>query len=161
MSDSFLDIDQYNLDREWIGQPKLYGHWARKAADARLKMDEAKANLELVQAELDLEVRSNPEKFDVAKVTENTVKAAILQDVRYVGALRKTNEARHDYEVACAAVSALDHRKKALEKLVELHLASYYAEPRAPRGRKEEVEEMTKQRVRRRGRARVDDGDSD
>jgi len=161
MDDSFLDIDEHRLDEEWIGQPKLFGHWARKAASARRKMDEAKSNLELVQAELDLEVRTNPEKFDLSKVTENVVKSAILQDTRYVGAQKKVNDARYDHEVAQAAVSALEHRKYALQNLVSLFLSSYYAEPRSPKGRKDEVEEMTKQNVRRRGRARREDGDVD
>jgi len=160
-SDSFLDIDEHRLDEEWIGQAKLYGRWARNAASARRKMDEAKADLELVQAELDLEVRSNPEKFDLSKVTENVVKSAILQDTRYVGAQKKVNDARYDYDVAQAAVSALEHRKYALQNLVSLFLSSYYAEPKSPKGRKDEVEEMTKQNVRRRGRARREDGDVD
>ena len=160
-SDSFLDIDEHRLDEEWIEQPKLYGLWARRAAASRRKMDEAKADLELVQAELDLEVRSNPEKFDLSKVTENVVKSAILQDTRYVGAQKKVNDARYDYDVAQAAVSALEHRKYALQNLVSLFLSSYYAEPKSPKGRKDELEEMTKQNVRRRGRARREDGDVD
>jgi len=160
-SDSFLDIDEHRLDEEWIGQAKLYGHWASNAASARRKMDEAKSNLELVQAELDLEVRNNPEKFDLSKVTENVVKSAILQDSRHVGAQKKVNDARYDHDVAQAAVSALEHRKYALQNLVSLFLSSYYAEPKSPKGRKDEVEEMTKQNVRRRGRARREDGDVD
>jgi len=153
-SDSFLDIDENRLDEEWITQPKLYGHWAKHAALTRRKMDEAKSSLELVQAELDLEVRSNPEKFGIAKITENVVKSFILQDTRYVGAQKKVNAARYDNEVAQAAVTALEHRKYALQNLVSLFLSSYYAEPKAPKGRKDEVEDMTKQNVRRKGRVR-------
>jgi hypothetical protein len=46
----------------------------------------------------------------------------------------------------------MEHRKKALENLVHLHLANYYSSPKAPNEDKEKVQEMTKKVVRSKGR---------
>jgi hypothetical protein len=51
-----------------------------------------------------------------------------------------------------AVVTALDHRKKALENLVYLHGQSYFSAPTAPRGMKDRMDEVEKASVR--GKAR-------
>lgn len=153
-SDGFLQIDEFNLDQEWINQPRLYYKWAAKSADARQRSDEAKAELEVVKAELSLAIRSNPEKYGFAKVTEVVVAAAVLQQEECENALQNFHNARHDYDIAQVAVSALDQRCKALEKLVTLKMADYFSEPKAPREAKGAMGEKVKQSVRRRGRER-------
>jgi hypothetical protein len=44
-----LVIDEFKLDEEWIGQPKLYHVWARQKADAVLDLDLAKAQLDIIK----------------------------------------------------------------------------------------------------------------
>ena len=157
---SFLTIDENRLDEEWLGQPKLYFEWAKKAADARRDFDDAKNGLEVVKSEVSLEVRSDPEKFGVGtKLTEKIVDAVIMDDVRVAAAMQKVNDARHVFEIMAGAVSALDNRKTALVKLVDLRLSDYFSEPRASKESREGVEEMTKSTTRRRGRVRRSDDD--
>jgi len=156
--ESVVEIDENNLDREWTRQPSLYFRWARRAADARFKMDEAKAAVDVTRAEVDSEVRAEPEKFGIdGKVTEKMVEAAVMQHVRTVRVVKQLAQAKYEYEVLSALVGALDQRKSALENLVRLHLSSYYAEPRAPEGKREEVEEMQKDAAFRPRRRRGDD----
>ena len=152
-----VSVDENALDVEWTFQPRKYFRYAAKLADARRDADQAKTEVELTKAELELAIRSNPEKFDLTKVTEAAVASTVLSQAEYSTARQADLDARHTVDVLQAAVAALDHRKRALEGLVQLRLANYYSSPRAPEGAEEDVREMEKRLVRNRGRRRDND----
>ena len=143
-----LEIDQFNLDNEWIEQPVKYAKFASHLADARLAYDESKRQLELVKAELDRDVRSNPASFGLEKITEPQVTSCIVRQEEYQDAVKAMNKARHEMDLVDAYVTSLDHRKTALVKLVDLFLASYFSRPRASGGAKESAEDWEKRSVR-------------
>lgn len=132
-----LSIDTDTLDEEWKEQPVLYGKHAEKVANARLNLDEAKSNLEVVKAELDKTIRESPEDYDIPKVTEAAVQATILLQEEYKESLKAVHMAQYTLNLHSGYLNALDHRKKALEKLVDLFLADYFSAPRQSKGRKE------------------------
>lgn len=147
-----LAIDQNSLDQEWLDQPRMYFRYAAQLADARQAYDAARADLDLTKAELDLAIRSDPQQFDLGKVTEASIQATILNQKAYTRARDKLSAAKHEVDVLEAAVGALDHRKRSLERLVELFLANYFSRPSAPNGTQEEVDQMAKRAIRARGR---------
>jgi len=148
---SFLDIDKNLLDDEWINQPKLYFKWAVQLEDAREDLDNAKADFDLVKAEVDLAIRNDPNKYDLPdKITEKMIAAAVPVQPEYEEAQKVFFLTKHQVGVLQAAVTALDHRKKALEKLVDLHGQKYFASPRASVCAREAMEEVEKRSVRKR-----------
>lgn len=150
----FLEIDPYKLDREWLKQARLYFQYGQLLADARQRLDEAKSALELVDAELDADIRLKPEDFglSVPRLTESIVRGAIVADPEHRKAERAVILAKRDVGYFDAATTALDHKKRALEGLVQLHLSGYYAEPRARGDSREMIEEAEKTNARRKGR---------
>lgn len=146
------DIDPYALDKELLRQASLTYHWAERQADAQRDQDEAKAKLDVTRANLDLDVRSNPEAYGIAKISEKTVESAVLTQQAYQDGLREIAKARHDLDVFKAAVQACEHKKRALEKLVDLFLAGYFGEPKINNDNKAEVDEMQKRAIRKKGR---------
>lgn len=128
---SIFDVDLFRLDKEWTGQAKLYFRWAKKLAEARADLEEEKASLELTEATLDKQIREDPASFDVSKISEKAIASALLVCKKYQRAQEKHRKAQHKVNLLAAAVTALDHRKKALEKCVDLHGQNYFAEPRA------------------------------
>jgi len=154
---SFFDIDEHNLDREWVEQPSLYFKWARKVADARMVLDEAKAEVDVTKAEVSRLIRDDPEDFGLEKVTEAAVTAAIPEHPDMMRAVKALSKAKHDVDIYQAAVNALDHRKRALEKLVDLHGQNYFSSPKAPdQDSAASLEESGKQQTRRKGRRNRD-----
>lgn len=149
---SDLHIDTNNLEQEWVNQPALYYKYAVELAEARKDLDEAKSELDLVKAELDTVIRVDPEKYGVDRITEAAISNAVLQQQEYQDAVESYNKAHHSMRVLDAMVWALDHRKRALMKLVELHLANYYSEPKAPPRVEEFMEESVKASIRSKGR---------
>ena len=147
---AILAIDVDRLDEEWVEQPTLFFRYAAKAADAKLMLNEAEAELDVVDAELASLIREKFERFGFNKPPAvETVKATVLLQDEHQEAQKVVNKARHDLDVFQAAVSALDHRKRALENLVFLHGQNYFSSPRANKSSREEVENME---IRQRGR---------
>lgn len=149
--DDFLAIDEATLDREWVEQPRLFFKYARRLADAQQARDDAAAELDLVKANLELEIREDFKPYGLKKVTDSGVKAIIPKQPEYQNALKELNECKRAVGVLQAAVTALEHRKRALEKLVDLVSMDYFATPRASEGTKDAMREVVKRSVRRRG----------
>ena len=141
-----IRIDESALDVEWLQQPHIMLKYARISADASYEMDLAKQNLELIKAELDKEIREDPEKFDIAKVTETVVVNTITRHPAYKAALLQYQDLKLEYDYARNAVSALHAKKEALENLVRLYGMQYFAGPNMPRDLSSEVKQREQQR---------------
>ena len=107
-----LQIDKDNLHHEWLGQPVLFARYADMAAEAREVMERAKQKLEVTRSEIDTEVRKSPALFQSAQ--------------------EEVNQARLNFNILSNAVTAFEQRKYALENLVRLFLANYWAKPAEP-----------------------------
>lgn len=152
--DAVLQIDEYNLEVEWAKQASLYHRYAHEAALARQDADEAKAELDVVKAELDLDIRDDPDKYNLERVTEAAISNVITTTDEYQSAVQRVNAAQHSMRIAEAMCRALEHKKAALTKIVDLHLASYYAEPPKPDDPDGVLEDRVTKQVRTRGRRR-------
>lgn len=146
-----FEIDVENLDEEWMMQPKVFLKYSLKSVDARETFERAKAKLDVVKAELDLMIRRDPATFDLEKITESAITNTILLQPEYKEAQEEVHAAQHAYNVLQATVQALDHRKRALENLVDLHGMQYFAEPQAGKAGRSAVDDITKLKTRRRG----------
>lgn len=166
---SFLDIDIHILDEEWMRQPKLFEKYSRELADAEFELDMAKNGLKVTAAEIGRAVRDEPESFGIKKgrATEGAIEEIVLLQSRYQKALAKQNAAKHLVAMLTAAVKALDQRKTALMKLVDLHGQQYFSSPRAS-GEARDMAERGREKARsrkvnraRRNRLEEDDDDDD
>jgi hypothetical protein len=128
-----LKVDPNALDIEWIRQPSLYYKYSTQAAEARKEMDASKIRLDVVLAQVQSKIRSNPDKYGLAKSTEAAIEAAVKQDPEVAKAQEDFLESKHNVALLESAVAALDQKKRALENLVSLHLGSYFAGPKVPR----------------------------
>lgn len=144
-----IGIDQNNLDDEWLGQASLYFEYAANQADARGEVEQIKNRLEVLKADIGKAVRDDPKKFGLEKVTERAVDEVIALHPGVQGDQELLVRANHKVEIIGAAVRALDHRRKALEKLVELFLANYFSKPQSSSASSEHVNELEKRRARR------------
>jgi len=158
-NESILEIDLNILEEEWVNQPKLYFRFASQLADARREEGEAKNQIEVTKAELDLAIRTNPEKFDQpekdgkCKPTEKSIAAAIIGDEDYEKSFTAHLNAKHAVDILQAMTIALEHRKKALEKAVDLHGQNYWAKPYT-KNEKETTEDFEKHTARRKKKKR-------
>jgi hypothetical protein len=126
-----LKIDQNALDHEWLNHPIKFANWAEKEVEAQFEKDKAKEKLELVKSLIDSDIRSNPAKYRLDKITETVVYGVVIQSDEYKAANEEFLQATRRARILSVGREAFDHRKKALEKLTDLYLSNYWAEPRS------------------------------
>jgi len=139
-------IDPSQLDIEWLEQSRLTLMYTKHQAQKQKEEDQAKEKLEYVDAELDKEIRSDPEKFEIFKITEGVVRNTILLDKEHQETNAKYLDARFENNTAKGAVRAIDTKKVALENLVKLNGQQYFAGPRSPRDISQEWEKHERQK---------------
>jgi len=147
--ESVVQIDELHLDKECIRLPSDYLKYAHLAADAKRKVDEVSNRLKVLQAELGSAIRAAPEDHGIDKVTEAAVTGAVLSNPNFQKGTVALQAAEYDYSLAQAVVWALEHKKRTLTLLVELHGMGYFSSPRVSEKGRAAVEEMTRQHVRR------------
>jgi hypothetical protein len=141
-----IRIQPEQLDIEWLEQPRLMYKYAKISAEASRDWDSAKERLALVRAQLDKAIRDNPDTYKIDKVTEGAIASTILQQEEYQFASEELIQAQFDFNIARAAVSALEHRKASLENLVRLYGQQYFAGPKIPRDLNAEWQQKQNQR---------------
>lgn len=148
---SVLDIDKYCLDEEWVDQPAIYAKYARKLANARKDLDEAKATYDVIKASVSQQVYTAPEKFNIQKVTENKVQCVVTLQKECRDAHQAVIDSKHAVDIMTAMVTALDHRKSALERLVTLHGQDYFSSPQVAPEHSEDMNTAKTKATRRKG----------
>lgn len=128
-----VKIDPNALDVEWLEQPELMRKYAKHSADTKRAMDEAKERFEIGRARIEMDIRSDPAAYGLSKATEASIQSTVLLQKEYQELSQEYQEARYENDVAIAVVRAVDQRKTALENLVRLLSASYFAGPQSPR----------------------------
>ena len=121
-----LQINQFDLETECVNQPVLYDEVGQLATDAKSCARSAKDELDYIKAFIESEVRKNPEKFGVAKVTESSVNAAVTINQRYVDASRKYIDAQRLSDSLTVLQFAAEQRKSMIKDLVSLYIYAYY-----------------------------------
>jgi len=143
-----IDIDHYALEEEWRKQPTLVDKYFTLHADAVYDRDKAKARYDLTLAEVEKDVRAYPNKYEMDKVTEAAVKAAVTTSETVKKAYQGYLEAKKQVMVLAGAKEGILTKKYALENEVKLFLASYFSEPAISGNHKKEVVETTSAKVK-------------
>lgn len=125
-----VEIDEHNIEQEWLEHSSLYLYYAEAHADAVHEKDMAKSRLDLTYAQLYSNIKKDWEKYFNDKPTEPAIKEYILSDPSYKKAERALIDSARDANIMLAAKTAFDHRKRALENLVSLKIGGFYSEPR-------------------------------
>lgn len=154
-----LEIDELRLDKEWLDQPLQFYRWSKITADAQFKLDSAKSEFALTEAEVSREIRDKPEAYGLSKVTDKAIDATVQTQPEYVAASKAVDRAKHELAIASAAVAALEQRKRALTMLVELWVREYYVDA-VPRPRSEKSAEFEREAVQERIRRRTAEKES-
>lgn len=142
-----IRIDEDALDIEWLNQPRLMLKYSKISAEAKMEMLLRKEGLDLIKADLDKEIRSDPEKFGIVKITETAVSNTIISHKLYKEANTAYLQAQYEADIARGAVSAVEHKKDALENLVRLFGQNYFAGPQVPRDLSYEWQQTQKQKT--------------
>jgi hypothetical protein len=139
--ETVLEIHENKLEKDAATQPQLLFKWGKERALARKNAKVAKNNLKLVEADLGKQVRNSPSEFDVDKVTETSVKEAILTHKLYQKAHEDQIEAEYEADVLDEFVNALTDKSKEIGVMSQLHGQQYWSKPKLSEGDQQEQRE--------------------
>lgn len=127
-----FNINPHRLDEECVNQPRLRRKYGDLLAEAKRTLARAEKNLEEVKARTDFKIRKNPEAYGLTseRITENMVKVQVLLNKKVQQAEEEAINAQYEVDKLSGDVSAIEHRKTAIQDLTKLRLADYYADPK-------------------------------
>lgn len=128
-SDYFM-IEPDRILEQWSTFARDYYQRACELADARAEYDRARRRLDVVEAELDRDIRHDPETYGVTKITEPVVEKTVLLQKRYRQASEEVVVAKHEMDIRQAFIDALDAMKKGLECTAYINQSAFHAEPK-------------------------------
>lgn len=144
----FAEIDKYRLDDEWVMQERMMGKAGEALAEAKRELETAKSKLEVREALIDKRIRTNPQKYDLTKISEGAIRSEVLLQMSERSEGQNLIDAKYKVAILQAALERLNSRGKAISDLIYLHSIQYFAAPKTPRGmKKEDVERMKDDRI--------------
>lgn len=146
-----MEINEFELEKEWLNQANLYMKYADAAAQAEAEMLEAHEDVKVCRSELIQEC-----KEDNPKATGPEIEAYYRTDKNHQELKQTWIEAQTNFRLLDSAVKAMYMRKSALENLVRMTLSGYYGEPDNPEGdpnfTKRVRQKDTREKIRKRSR---------
>lgn len=139
-------IDESALDVELLRQPSLILNYSTNAAHYERHLTKLKERLEVCKAELDKKIRTDPEGYEISKVTETAISNTIITQPEYQELKADIIDCEYELRMARAALSSLSDKKMALENLVKLHGMNYFAGPSLPRDLTQEWRKSAEQK---------------
>lgn len=127
-----LSIDKNKLPEEWENQHQLYMEWIEVWAFSITERDRRKTAVELEEANMDTLIRSDPSAYDIEKITEGAIKAAIKNSDEYQGAVEELHKATLFMNRMAGAKTSFEQRKSALKHLTELAIAGFFSANSGP-----------------------------
>jgi hypothetical protein len=148
-----VKIDLDNLHLEWNNQTHLYQKYTEEYAEVVKTKKKLEERLEIIDAELDRDIRKDPESFGVVLLedtkgnqkapTETAIRNSILLQKSHQMANNNVIEAEYNINVMKGVVRSFEQRKDGLEEAARLWGANYFSTPNFPEGReyKEVIEQ--------------------
>lgn len=141
-----LSLDKDALDKELVEFSEMFMKWAERYAESIAERDERKSEIEIEKAKLDKEVRSKPEDFNLAKITENAILNIIVENEKMILLNKELIECNKRVNILGSVKEAASHKRKMIEKLVELFLAGYWSDPKIKKENKNELDVKMRRR---------------
>lgn len=123
-------IDPDKLDEEIFSQPGLYMKFSEIYSETERRREKLKNKLGILEADLDFKIRSKPEMFELKSLksmTESLVKNTIQRQEEVQSLNERIIQANYDLNRVKFAITSLEHKKKMLEKAVDLYNGQYFS----------------------------------
>lgn len=117
-----IEINKLKLDDELIRLPNSNYECHEELSKKIKERDNVKLELEVLEAEIDKEIRDNSEK----KPSENQIKNMVLMDKRRIKKVREYNGLNEEVNVLKGATNSFDKKDKAITNLIKMYTTDFY-----------------------------------
>jgi len=127
-----LEIDLAILEKNWSEQALLFAKWGELHAQVTSIRDRKREELDIKKAEVEKDIRSNPGKYSLDKITENAISACLKTEESIKKLSNELIDLNESVNILSVGKTSFDHRKEALKGLTQLYCADYFAKPNIP-----------------------------
>ena len=145
-----LKIKLRELDRCCAEQPGLLEEVSAEASQSMAHAVSLKLKRDRVRAEVDLEVRRDPDKYDLAKATDKAIVNVVACDQRVQAAEDEYEAANVSAKQWDGLLNAYEHRRSMLNNEVKLWSGDYFSAVDTSGGRAGRKEKLRDEKNRRR-----------
>lgn len=138
-----IKINKHRLDRECITHAKKHMHIADLAAQASAAAARAEEKVKVIRSEIIMETIAKG-----GKPTGAVIEATYRTDKRHKKAKEDFIDAQETAQLLNEGVLAFRARRSSLERLVQLRLSGYYADPDTPAGSASSAQDNAEKAVR-------------
>lgn len=133
-----VQIDNGNLDQEFLGQAEKYAWWAFLTEHAKDQVNQIKSELDVLYARLDHKVRTKAQIAAVdakakkqvpVKYTEKMVENEVITSNEYQELVARYNDAKKQAGLATAGMMAMNQRRDMLLQLGANYRTEGQADP--------------------------------
>lgn len=124
-----IRINPDDLDESWLEQAPLFLQYSDALAAAEKQLNDVKEELTVLEATAFKNILDNESK----KPSDSVMNSMVSLDSNVMEKRKEVNQLKFDVGVLKGVVEAFNHRKKALEKLVDLRIYGLNAEPKQDR----------------------------
>ena len=139
-----LQIDEHDLQAEWLTLATIYHHWAMELADAVFERDALKARIDVAKARASQKIRDSSDK----KPAEATIADMVRTDAEIIELQEQYGDASYRVDELQAVRDALSSKKLALEMITRIRMADWTSEPDIPKGYQQKVSDEESERQR-------------
>ena len=112
-----LIINESRINDELKNQPSYYGFLSLLLVKLKKAMDESKAELEKIKAELFIEFKGDMDKATGRPYSNDLAESLVVQEELYIKALQKYLKAEENYGLINASVNSFTQRSHLLQSL--------------------------------------------
>ena len=124
-----ISINPYELEEAAFTLPGLIYNYGILAGKARFELDTVQAELEVLKAQVEEDIRKNPDDYEMVKITESAISSKVSTDHRVIKKIGELNLAKVNFRYAEYAAKAMEAKKDALNYAIKLLQMNYYAGP--------------------------------
>ena len=110
------------LEKALQTNPALFIEWNEKAVAAEEALTLAKNNMDWARAGIEIELRNDPLKYHISKITEKAVDMFVVASPDYRKLVTEYAKKKAEYAILSGVVSAIRFRQGSLEELSQLKL---------------------------------------
>ena len=143
-------VDMNRLEEQAAEHTFMFIQHSKDLKDAREELAQAKAELDLADADIGHWVVKNPKKYKLPeKINAAMIQRVILRHPKHKRALEVFQKAQEKINTLQIYVAAYEHRKRMISIGADLYHDQYFAKPYTASSEiKEVVEQLEKRRIR-------------
>ena len=143
-----IEIDRNELELEEEKQSSIHLEVGELRVEAKSVVRQLENDIKFLRSDLDAEIRKNPGKYEIDKITVGAIDSAILRDKEYRNLEAKLLEVQTISDHFQILLSTVEERKSLLKDLVSLFIYNYYIQNN-PGGGKTELKDLADARYKR------------